>query len=224
MEKPQCTVYVNHLVQKGINVDTIKVELRALFEKYGAVLDVHAIKHYKTRGQAWVIFDSVSSATKAIESMNGYIYHGRAFQCNFSRNKSDIISKSEGTYVDRKKRKRNDTNLDENGMGSGGSDGGGGSSSSDSNKVLRVAPKHEERVAPHRILFAKELPDECTEQMLKDIFSSMPGFQEIRFMSNRNLAFIEFMDITSASSSLRMLKHHKISHLNHKLKLNYAKQ
>jgi len=213
MESPQSTVYVNHLVQKGISVDTIKAELRALFETYGTVVDVHAVKHYKTRGQAWVIFDSVPNATKAIEVLNGYIYHGRAFQCNFARNKSDRIAKADGTYVERKKRKRNELEGEED-----------NSSSSSSSASLRAAPKHEERVGPHRILFARELPDECTKDMLDAIFSTRPGFKEIRFLPNRNVAFIEFTDIPSANAALSLLKHHELVQLNHKLRLNFAKQ
>lgn len=199
------------------------MELRTLFEKYGTVIDVHAIKHYKTRGQAWVIFDSVENAATAIDTLNGYIYRGRAFQCNFARNKSDAVAKADGTFVEKdKKRKRND-GMELEGGGSSSSGGGGGSSGSASQKHVRAPPKHEEKVAPHRILFARELPEECTKQMLDSVFSAMVGFKEIRFLANRNVAFVEFVDIKSAGASLSMLKHHKLLP-GHTLRLNFAKQ
>lgn len=212
MEEPQCTVYVNHLVQRGLSVDVIKDELRPLFETCGTVLDVHAIKHYRTRGQAWVIFDSVESATKAIETLNGHVFHGRAFQCNFARNKSDLLSRADGTYVDkRKKRKRDETE----GAASSIQEGGG--------KQIRAPPKHVERVAPHRILFAYELPEDCTKEKLEELFSPLTGFKEIRFLANRNVAFVEFLDVPTASYALSMLKSHRLTP-QHALRLNFAKQ
>jgi|TARA_B110000208_G_C11600921_1_gene369993 U2 small nuclear ribonucleoprotein B'' len=197
-----------------MSVDMIKEELQTIFMKCGNVLDVHAIKHYRTRGQAWVVFDSIASATRAIETLNGHVFHGRPFQCNFARSKSDLVAREDGTYVEkRKKRKRDDVG------GSEDSDAAAGSE----RKVFKAPPKHVEKVAPHQILFAYELPDDCTKIILEGLFSSYSGFKEIRHLATRNVAFIEFIDIPSASYALSMLKSHRLTP-KHTLRLNFAKQ
>ncbi len=194
-----------------------------MFESCGTVVDVHAIKHYRTRGQAWIIFDSIESATKAIDTMNGYLYHGRAFQCNFAKSKSTIVAKEDGTYVEkRKKRKRGDIGSAGRADGEESSDGEG-SVGNDTSKKLKAPPKHVERVAPHRILFAYELPDNCNQEILNGLFVPLAGFKEVRHLPTRNVAFIEFVDVSTASYALSVLKSHRLNE-THPLRLNFAKQ
>lgn len=229
-EKPQRTVYVNHLVEKGINVEMLKVELRELFEKAdcgGVVLDVHAIKHYRTRGQAWVIFDSTEAAGRAIDKLNGVMFHGRPMQLNFSKRKSNLVAREDGTYVPRQnKRKRGDGEGDglrvdgSSSSGSAGTDGRGGGSAPVS---VKAPPKHVEHVAPNRKLFAQDLPEECTKEELEGLYKGMAGFREVRFVASRHVAFIEFDSIPAASYALSSTRKHRLSS-NHTLRVNFAKQ
>ena len=232
-EKPQRTVYVNHLVEKGINVEMLKVELRELFEKAdcgGVVLDVHAIKHYRTRGQAWVIFDSTEVAGRAIDKLNGVMFHGRPMQLNFSKRKSDLVAREDGTYVPRQKKRKRGAG-DVGGADAGGSGGGGGGSSAGlgglgdgtASASVKAPPKHVEHVAPNRKLFAQDLPEECTKEELEGLYRGMAGFREVRLVAARHVAFIEFDSIPAASYALSSTRKHRLSS-NHTLRVNFAKQ
>jgi hypothetical protein len=43
-----------------------------MFSQFGKVLDVVALKTYRMRGQAWVVFSDVAAATNALRSMQGF--------------------------------------------------------------------------------------------------------------------------------------------------------
>ncbi len=46
--------------------------LYAMFSQFGKILDVVALKTYRLRGQAWVVFSDVGAATNALRSMQGF--------------------------------------------------------------------------------------------------------------------------------------------------------
>ena len=50
----------------------IKTTLRNLFKNYGPVLDVVAHRNIRMRGQAFVSFDSVETAYKALKEVKGF--------------------------------------------------------------------------------------------------------------------------------------------------------
>ena len=83
----------------------LKRSLYHVFSQFGNVLEVQAHKTYKLRGQAWVIFEDLAGATKAIKDMAGFNFYNRPMKLQFARSKSDVISKADGSFVARPKRK-----------------------------------------------------------------------------------------------------------------------
>lgn len=49
--------------------EELKKCLYACFSQFGKILDVVALKTFRLRGQAWVVFEDVSSATNAMRAM-----------------------------------------------------------------------------------------------------------------------------------------------------------
>jgi hypothetical protein len=43
-----------------------------MFSQFGKVIDVVALKTYRLRGQAWVVFADVAAATSALRTMQGF--------------------------------------------------------------------------------------------------------------------------------------------------------
>ena len=80
---PNQTLYINNLNEK-IKVDgkkTIyKSELKQavfhLFAQYGEILEVHAKKTLKLRGQAFIVFKDLNAASSAKHGLNGSILFG----------------------------------------------------------------------------------------------------------------------------------------------------
>jgi len=55
----------------------LKKSLHAIFSQFGSIMDIHAKKSLKMRGQAFVIFKEISSATNALRSMQGFPFYDK---------------------------------------------------------------------------------------------------------------------------------------------------
>ncbi len=69
--RPNHTLYVNNLNDKLKKAD-LKRSLYYLFSPYGRILDIIAMKTPKMRGQAFIIFQSITSATNASRVLQGF--------------------------------------------------------------------------------------------------------------------------------------------------------
>jgi RNA recognition motif-containing protein len=101
---PNQTIYVNNLNEK-VKKDELKRSLYHVFSQFGNILEIIATKTYKMRGQAWVIFDDLQGATKALREMQGFQFYGKAMRVTFAKAKSDVVSKMDGSFIPRPKRK-----------------------------------------------------------------------------------------------------------------------
>ncbi|MED6155204.1 U1 small nuclear ribonucleoprotein A, variant 2 [Stylosanthes scabra] len=107
-ETPQnMTIYINNLNEK-IKLDELKKSLHAVFSQFGKILEVLAFKTLKHKGQAWVVFEDVNSASNALRQMQGFPFYDKPMKIQYAKTKSDIIAKADGTFVPREKRKRHD--------------------------------------------------------------------------------------------------------------------
>ena len=52
-----------------------------------------------------MVFRDISSATNAIRSMQGFPFYDKPMKIAYSKTKSDVIAKMDGTFVERKKKK-----------------------------------------------------------------------------------------------------------------------
>lgn len=74
--RPNHTIYINNLNEK-IKKEELKKSLYAIFSQFGQILDIVAMKTLKMRGQAFVIFKEISSATVALRSMQGFPFYDK---------------------------------------------------------------------------------------------------------------------------------------------------
>ena len=65
-----------------------------------------AKKNLRMRGQAFIVFDNVESAKKAVSSMQGFPFHSKKMRIQYAKGDSDIISKRAGTFVAREQSKK----------------------------------------------------------------------------------------------------------------------
>lgn len=93
---PNQTVYVNNLPDKikkegapalltscilpcrtdSTDAGAVRAELKkclyAIFSQFGKIVDIVALKTYRLRGQAWIVFSDVSASTNALRAMQGF--------------------------------------------------------------------------------------------------------------------------------------------------------
>ncbi|KAI2806263.1 hypothetical protein RDWZM_009211 [Blomia tropicalis] len=213
--KPNHTIYIRNLNEK-IKKEELKKSLHAIFSQFGSIIDIHAKKSLKMRGQAFVIFKEIQSATNAIRSMQGFPFYDKPMTIAYARNDSDVISKSKGTFVERpklplsnepKKKKKEKRAPTGNSLNAAGIP----------HSALVEQP-------PNNILFLTNLPPETNETMVQVLFAQFPGFKEVRLVPGRHdIAFVEFETEYQSGAAKDSLQGFKVSP-THAMKITFAKK
>ena len=165
--RPNHTIYINNLNEK-IKKDDLKKSLYAIFTQFGQILDIVAMKTLKMRGQAFVIFKEISSATNALRSMQGFPFYDKPMRINYAKGDSDMIAKIKGTFQERPKKTPAELKKKSKKPKAGAAAGGAVANQGG----VDNAP-------PNQILFLTNLPTETNEMMLSMLFNQFPGFKEV---------------------------------------------
>lgn len=88
----------NALTARPFKTTELRKSLSAAFAQFGKVIDINCAKTYKLRGQAWVVFDTVTAATNAVRRMNDFPFYDKPMRVAYARTKSDATAKAEGTF------------------------------------------------------------------------------------------------------------------------------
>lgn len=93
--KPNHTIYINNLNEKikkegkcpqngftwshihCLCPSELKKSLHAIFSQFGPILDIIALKTLKMRGQAFVVFKEIGSASNALRSMQNFPFYDK---------------------------------------------------------------------------------------------------------------------------------------------------
>lgn len=240
--RPNHTIYINNLNEK-IKKEELKKSLYAIFSQFGQILDIIALKTLKMRGQAFVIFKEIASATSALRSMQGFPFYDKPMRIQYCKTDSDIIAKLKGTFTERPKKPKRTVPVPED--------------PAESKKSKRKIAKEQARMfqqqqqqlqqpvtpvqqpppmqpgvgaatvpeqPPNQILFLTNLPDETSEMMLSMLFNQFPGFKEVRLVPNRHdIAFVEFENEHQSGAAKVALNGFKITP-THAMKISFAKK
>mmetsp|Transcript_11200 Transcript_11200/g.14130 ORF Transcript_11200/g.14130 Transcript_11200/m.14130 type:complete len:249 (+) Transcript_11200:127-873(+) len=237
INEPNATLYVSNIDWK-IKKPILRRALHTLFSRHGKILEIITLRKQGLRGQAWVVFSSVATATAALQAEQNFTFFDKNLKIAYAKEKSDRVAKIDGTFVpkDRRKAKREREAKEaaenakrmklEGGSGDGvtvedpsvlvpseGGDINQTSATQSSSAAVEIPPSN--------ILFAESLPKDCTEMMLACLFRSYPGYKEVR-MPRSGLAFIEFDDEPQASVALKALDGFNLSETE-ALNLKYGK-
>lgn len=219
---PNCTIYINNLNDK-LKVPELKRNIYHYFSQYGNILDIYANKTRRGRGQAFVIYEDLSGATRAVRDSNGFEFFGKRMRVAYARTKSDLIAKIDGTWKPRPRRKGPDHRT---------------MRMERERQLRKQRDRHRDR--PHdrnddrrskrhnsgptnRILFVENLPRECNTMMLAMLFQQYPGYQESRLIAGKpGIAFVEFGDSYQASTAKESLQSFKITPTHH-MQISFAR-
>ncbi|KAI4144453.1 MAG: hypothetical protein L6R39_004179 [Caloplaca ligustica] len=213
-QPPNSTVYVRNL-EEGIKIDDLKEALTEIFSEYGNIIDLVAKKNLKAKGQAFVVFDDVEAAERAIKEVQGFELFSKPMLLDYAKTKSDATVQREGgedeleTHKRRrlaeKERKQAHQAAEEQKKlkrpaGAAAPDAattrpmkatrGAGLKSSNPGAGA-VVP--EEYLPPNKILFVQNLPEDYDVDGLTAIFGRFEGFREVRLVPGRKgIAFVEY--------------------------------
>lgn len=236
---PNPTLYLSN-IDWSIKKPLLKRSLLALFSRHGKVIEVIVLRGNASggkplRGQAWVVFESLSAASAAVEMERGFVFFGRPLMVNYAKEVSDRIAKRDGSYSAKikerraAKRKTTDDGGEEGGDSAkktkfasdvvGGGSGGTSTStevnesSAQSTNDVEIAKKtggFRPSNTPSSFLLAKHLPSECNDMMLAMLFRQYSGYKEVKSFGG-SFATIEFGNENEATSALKGLNGFKLT-------------
>jgi len=222
--EPKHTIYVQNINEK-VKKEQLKRALHGVFSQFGKIVDIVACRGKKLRGQAWVCFDQVSSATTALRQMQGFPFYDKPMRISFAKVESDVIAKRNGTFVPREKRPREEEKMEEAPAEEAAAAAPEPKKqATEAPKAAPMAPPPSAAPAlPSNCLFAEGLPEDCTEMMLSMLFRQFNGFQEVRMVPGKTgIAFIDFENEVQAGIALQGLNGFKLTPTE-SLRLSYRR-
>eukprot|EP00088_Acartia_fossae_P002310 TRINITY_DN10928_c0_g2_i4.p1 TRINITY_DN10928_c0_g2~~TRINITY_DN10928_c0_g2_i4.p1 ORF type:complete len:225 (+),score=102.56 TRINITY_DN10928_c0_g2_i4:54-728(+) len=221
--RPNHTIYINNLNEK-IKKEDLKKSLYAIFSQFGQILDIVALKTLKMRGQAFVIFKEIGSATNALRSMQGFPFYDKPMRIAYSKTDSDLIAKMKGTFTERPKKAPMDRKKGKKGKSGGAAAGAGAMGSAGAGMGGGASMQGVDNAPPNQILFLTNLPQETNEMMLSMLFNQFPGFKEVRLVPGRHdIAFVEFENELQSAAARDALQGFKITPTT-AMKISFAKK
>lgn len=222
---PNATVYVRNLEER-IKLPQLREALEELFSEYGTIIEIVAKANLKAKGQAFIVFDSISSATKAIEEVQGFELFDKPMQLAYARTPSDSTVKREkgdGDEFESHKRRRlaekdkkkaaeaaeeqkrlkrtgaTTSVVQDTNVRQVKTTRGAGLKSTNTGTTA-VIP--DEYLPPNKILFVQNLPEDYDIDALTAIFGRFEKFKEVRLVpGRRGIAFVEYETETGAISA-----------------------
>ncbi|EPX71604.1 U1 snRNP-associated protein Usp102 [Schizosaccharomyces octosporus yFS286] len=194
---PSETLYIRNIEEK-IRITMLKQILEHLFGAYGKILSVHARKTLRMRGQAFVVFENLQDASRALQDLQGYPLYGKPMMIQFSRTKSDaILQLQDPKQLESHKLQRHERR--EHLKRTGALQPPAPKPAHKKQPVKRAAAGerkfniNEDLLPPNKVLLLQNLPQEVTAEILTQIFEAYQGFQEVRMVpGRRGIAFVEY--------------------------------
>lgn len=223
---PNNTIYINHLNEK-ITVNNLKILLRSLCERYGKILNIHVHDAKKRKGQAWIVYDSIESAKRAVEELHGIELDGKRIGVQFSCSTSDPIAKRIGTFELQKRKReierRMNAGVDQfyKEMKKRRTTFSTFKKSLPSTVTTSTTVSHGDGPQPHNILLVQGLTNLVSKEDLENMFSNFPGFQLVRYIEAKKVALIDF---DSEQNATLALDAHEMKINGVSIQVNYAKK
>jgi U2 small nuclear ribonucleoprotein B'' len=202
---PNQSLFVKNLNQ-SIKLPDLKSCLYEAFSRYGDIHEIVASGAAGKRGFAFVVFTEITMATAAMRALNTKPFLDRPLKIAYAKGKSDVVARIQGTWKPRERKDAKDAKGEK----------------PDKAKALPGSSKLEGEGRPGAVLFAENLPPECTEVMLTMLFRQYPGFEEVRLVAERRVAFCQFKEPNYADQAMNGLQGFMVGP-GHPLKLSIAK-
>ncbi|KAL8758757.1 MAG: hypothetical protein Q9199_001232 [Rusavskia elegans] len=245
-QPPNSTVYVKNLEER-IKIDDLKEALTEIFSEYGTVIDLIAKKNLKARGQAFVVFEDVESAERAIKEVQGFELFEKPMLLDYAKTRSDATVQKEGDEEEfelhkrrrlaekerkqahqaaeeqkRLKRPAVSTTVDAAAARPAKAARGAGLKSSNPTAGA-VVP--DEYLPPNKILFVQNLPEDYDVDGLTQIFGRFEGFREVRLVpSRKGIAFVEYEAEAGAISAKESTSGMGLGAESKPIKVTYQRQ
>jgi len=202
---PNQTLFVKNLNQ-SIKLPDLRALLYELFARYGDIHEIVCSGAAGKRGFAFVVFHEINMATNALRALNTVEFLDRPLEISYAKGKSDCVARLQGTWKPREKK-----------------EDAGKAEKKGKEKPKELTGGAQEGGKPGTVLFAENLPPEVTEVMMTMLFRQYPGFEEVRLVAARRVAFVQFKETAQADSAMAGLQGFMVA-AGYPLRLSVAKR
>jgi len=208
----------------------LRKQLYFLFSQFGPILDVVAQKTPKMRGQAFIVFRDIITATNAMRDMQDFVFFDKPMSIHYAKTTSDIVAKMEGTYQSKERRAQEAADTEESRKRKsvpGSAEDEPPSKRQDTRRPKKQSQQFDElalrQIPPNKTLFIQNLPPECTDNMLVTLFQKYPGFLEVRLPpGQKGVAFVDFTNEMQSAVAMGQLQGFRITH-DHPMMISFQK-
>jgi len=197
MAQQRPTIYCSNL-DTSTSKPQLKEALFYRFARYGTVVDVVVMKRQKRlRGQAWVVFLTIDSASRCLQDAQGKLLLGRKMKLAYASKKSNATAERDGTWIPTHKRPENT-----------GADG-----KEELNK-RKEGDSNSETSQESSKLIVRDLPENATVEAITALFGQYNQFLSVKLANedgeeddnetNRNM-LVEFGTSNAANVAYRNL-------------------
>ncbi|CBZ49912.1 hypothetical protein NCLIV_003960 [Neospora caninum Liverpool] len=201
---PNQTLYCNNLNDK-LHKQDLQACLYEFFSAYGLVLEV-VVRGTNMRGQAFVVFADLSSATAALRAAQGKDFLGKPLRVQYAKTKSDAVLKLNDQYKPRKPNVPR-TKVDA-GAGAAATKAKDGKATGETGQFS---------------LFIENLPPKATKTSLDILFGQYRGHTESRLIEGRGVAFVDFSTQAQAAVAMQGMQGFKVDP-SHPIKISMVEK
>ncbi|KAG8469351.1 hypothetical protein KFE25_007869 [Diacronema lutheri] len=226
------TLYVRNLNER-VKPEALRSALQLAFEPFGTVLDIRLRSAHRLRGQAFVSFADAGRARKAATTMDGFELFAKPMGVALAKERADVLTKADGTYIPRERRRAQALALAEQNSADAraavSARAAAGAASDAGPQPAGVgaasgAPPLPAANEPNEKLFLQGLPADLDGQSLQMLFAQFGGFREARTVPGRaGIAFVEFHTAAQATIALDRLQGFKLDD-EHAMQISFAKR
>lgn len=237
IERVSNTLYVSKISDK-VSVNKIILNVFAAFSPYGTILDISAHHGLKRRGQAWVTYESIESASKAKKALNNIYLFNSPIKVQYAKHRNISILKLNGMYNPYGRKAETLEISEAKKLASGPIpyhwDFDMGSEDDEiENYIPSTATTNIETDAPvaaqtyilqkpNNTLFMQNLPEVADAALLEFLLSQYPGFKEVRVPQGvAGIAFVVFDTIEQATVCLEQFNGYNLE--GNIITIQYAK-
>ena len=84
-------------LEESVKINQMREALMEIFSEYGNVIDIVAKSNLKAKGQAFIVFDRVEAAERAIDEVQGFELFEKPMVLDFAKTRSDATVKATGS-------------------------------------------------------------------------------------------------------------------------------
>lgn len=191
------TLYINNINEK-VSLNKLKPVLSKLFGRYGDVTQITIHKNLKMKGQAFITYRDPISSQKAIMKLQGRPVFRKPIRIAYAKSLSDEYYKLKGEEEAIEKRKEakqeREASRKEEVV------------AQPSTTVNKSQIKQWKSLPPNSVLLLQNLHGQYLEiAFLEEQFQKHAGFERLRLIAFRNLAFLDFESEANATKCLNDL-------------------